>query len=129
MWKKKSVATFAIEIDAANSWSEESLQPADVVELSMETLEPRSLPIRVSKLTTRTTGFLFPEASQWQLPPKPADAIARPANTNARKSKQPPQRHRIRPPSDIVKLQDRLYYLLQPPLDLLGGQRPTEFSF
>ncbi len=36
---------------------------------------------------------------------------------------------RIRPPRDIIKLEDRLEYLLQPSLELLLAQRSLEFPF
>jgi SNF2 family DNA or RNA helicase len=36
---------------------------------------------------------------------------------------------RIRPPADVVKLEDRLYYLLQPPLELLVGSEQLDFPF
>jgi SNF2 family DNA or RNA helicase len=34
---------------------------------------------------------------------------------------------RIRPPQDVIKLEDRLHYLLQPPLELLLASRSLEF--
>jgi len=36
---------------------------------------------------------------------------------------------RIRPPADVVKIEDRLYYLLQPPLEMLVGSEQLEFPF
>ena len=36
---------------------------------------------------------------------------------------------RIKPPNDVVKLHDRLYYLLQPPLNLLVGSGHLSFPF
>ncbi len=36
---------------------------------------------------------------------------------------------RIRPPGDLVKLEDRLYYLLQPPLELLAQTSHLSFPF
>ena len=37
--------------------------------------------------------------------------------------------NRIKPPSDIVKLQDRLYYLAPAAAESTGRERPAEFSF
>ena len=54
-----------VQIDEANSWHEERLEPEDTYELPTEPLKPRSLAIRVPKLTTKVTGFVFPEARQW----------------------------------------------------------------
>jgi len=36
---------------------------------------------------------------------------------------------RIRPPNDVIKLKDRLGYLLQPPLDVLLAERSLRFPF
>lgn len=36
---------------------------------------------------------------------------------------------RIRPPEDVIKLEDRLHYLLQPPLESLLVERSLEFPF
>jgi SNF2 family DNA or RNA helicase len=36
---------------------------------------------------------------------------------------------RIKPPADVVKLEDRLFYLLQPPLELLVGSEQLSFPF
>ena len=36
---------------------------------------------------------------------------------------------RIRPPRDVIKLQDRLFYVLQPPLESLVGSGEIEFPF
>ena len=38
-------------------------------------------------------------------------------------------RTRIKPPGDVIKLQDRLFYLLQPPLENLLGGKTMEFPF
>ncbi len=102
-----------------------SLAPADTFELPLEVLQPKSLPIRVSPLTTSTSGFIFPEAN--------LSAIAQ-ASSSSRTIKRNRKlaalkRHRIKPPNDVVKLQDRLYYLLQPPLDLLVGSGQLSFPF
>ena len=39
------------------------------------------------------------------------------------------KRTRILPPQDIIKLEDRLFYLLQPPLENLLGGKTLEFPF
>jgi len=117
-------------IDEAKSWTSDSLHPSGTYELSVGMAEPRSLPVRLPKLTATATGFLFPETNQWR-PPAAIASVAKPANqaralVPARKMT---RRHRIRPPGDVVKLQDRLYYLLQPPLDLLAGSGQLNFPF
>ena len=129
MWRRDSGSTMKAEIDEANSWSIDSLIPSDTHELSLESIAPRSIPIRVSKLTSKVTGFLFPEANQWTPPTPPsADRLAA-SKSRARSRSEKIKRHRIKPPNDVVKLQDRLYYLLQPPLDLLVGSGQLNFPF
>ncbi|MCH1493775.1 MAG: DEAD/DEAH box helicase [Rubripirellula sp.] len=97
----------------------------DVMPLDFEDLQAKSLPIRVSPIKTTANGFVFPESKQ-TLPPKIPNAASKPQK---RPSIDPSKRHRIQPPKDIVKLQDRLYYLLQPPLDLLVGSGQLNFPF
>jgi SNF2 family DNA or RNA helicase len=128
MWRPERAHGLNVEIDEANSWSVDSLTPSDTCELSFEKLAPRSLPIRVSKLTTTVTGFLFPEANQW-VPPKPAAAADPAAEKQIKKRQKAIKRHRIKPPNDVVKLRDRLYYLLQPPLELLIGSDQLSVPF
>ncbi|TWU44074.1 ATP-dependent helicase HepA [Novipirellula aureliae] len=131
---------FNVQIDESASWQRNDLIPADTYEIKLDSIELRSLPIRVSPLKTRVTGFLFPEAACWTPPALPAaetsdeDAAIKIAEETCPKSqppknRRPKNRHRIKPPSDVVKLQDRLYYLLQPPLDLLVGSGQLNFPF
>ena len=130
-WQCKSNSSIHVEVDTANSWSADSLVPHGTTELTLENLTSRNLPIRVSKLTAKATGFLFPEANQWT-PPKPAgdsNVEHRQKKMREKKRTKPAQRHRFKPPKDVVKLQDRLYYLLQPPLDLLVGSGQLNFPF
>lgn len=55
---------------------------------------------------------------------------AGPGGGVAKSSKSPPAKlTRIRPPADIVKLENRLFYLLQPPLELLVGSEQLNFPF
>ena len=119
-----------VQIDVANSWNSNSLQPIDTYELPLEKITPQTLTIGIPKLKPKTTGFLFPEAKQW-LPPIPAggDAPQPSAKRSKTKRKDGHSYSRIKPPNDIVKLQDRLYYLLQPPLDLLVGSGQLNFPF
>ncbi|TWU60767.1 ATP-dependent helicase HepA [Rubripirellula tenax] len=128
MFQRNSAPDLIAEIDEANSWSADSLVPSDTYALAIEPIAPRSLPIRVSPLTTRVTGFLFPEANQWT-PPRPPAAEDREQVENVRKRYKTIKHHRIKPPNDVVKLHDRLYYLLQPPLDLLVGSGQLNFPF
>jgi SNF2 family DNA or RNA helicase len=76
---------------------------------------------------SKAVGFFDPYVT-----PPPADD---PANSqDATKSKCAPSdpeksRTRIKPPGDVIKLEDRLFYLLQPPLENLLGGKTMEFPF
>lgn len=82
-----------------------------------------SVPIRGVGL--RTSGFLFSESGGAELFKEnaPTEPIG--------KKVTPPQarRTRIASPIDIVKLEDRLYYLLQPPLESLLSNGSLQFPF
>ena len=125
MWKQNSACELRAEIDTVNSWHDDSLVPADIFRMPIKSIQPKSLPLKVSKLTAKATGFLFPEANQWTPPVSPS----LPSNRKKRKRVANLQRHRIKPPNEVVKLQDRLYYLLQPPLDSLVGSGQLNFPF
>jgi SNF2 family DNA or RNA helicase len=77
-----------------------------------------------------TFRLLFPEGAMF-LPPKPprpqAEEKLRPIDAPTAEvphvSQRRPGRTRLRPPQDALSLQDRLFYLLQPPLETwLAGQ-------
>ena len=55
-----------------------------------------------------------------------SNATDEPANACSNK---PRTRTRLKPPSDVIKLEDRLFYLLQPPLENLLADRTMEFPF
>jgi len=98
---------------------------------------PHVVSIRIPRAEPRCWSYFFPEnpASAWLPPAKPQDPNAKPpgrvaVSTGTTESAETPesdaakrQATRIKPPHDIIKLQDRLYYALQPPLEqLLGGE-------
>ena len=78
----------------------------------------------------KTVGLTFPEGLQF-LPPKPEPSdraqspqrVAVPAAQPAGNAPPPRKPTRIKPPADALSLEDRLFYLLQPPLESwLKGQ-------
>ena len=74
-------------------------------------------------------SYAFPELPDW-CRPATRPAIAPPAAVGrAECAERPTGRTRFQPPSDIVKLQDRLYYLLQPPLESLVSSGQLTFPF
>ncbi|MCR9209292.1 MAG: DEAD/DEAH box helicase [bacterium] len=130
------------EVDEINSWDAATAFELETSEWKLPTLQPMRVPIKLPPLVAKTTGFLFPESASWIPKPteKPTDAVAGsigPEGSDEAEAKQGTKkrrksigkRSRIKPPNDIVKLQDRLYYLLQPPLDLLVGSGQLNFPF
>ena len=147
-------APLSCEVDQQRSWVAAELWEPGTCRLQWSDLQPRAVPIKLPPLKSKSTGFLFPEAASW-VPKKPAPgsekaghAVAgrldgleedeRHATTHdsqadgkesTRRRRLPGKHARIKPPNDIVKLQDRLYYLLQPPLDLLLNSGQLNFPF
>ncbi len=125
-----------IPVTAGTSWfADGDLVPQEFTSLDVSGVSIRSIPIRLKPLSIRTTGFQFPESPAWQLPAqKPTgDAVADAKRKPKPKKKTPADGSqkltRIKPPADVVKLQDRLYYLLQPPLEQLVGSGQLNFPF
>jgi len=107
--------------------------------LAFESL--KVLPIQLSQSLPRTIGFAFPDSPQWTAPApkvftKTADVSSGkiPSESTAHgDASDSPQSHksltRIRPPGDLVRLEDRLYYVLQPPLETIIQSAKLTFPF
>ncbi len=74
------------------------------------------------------SSFVFPEAPAWGAETGNVNTN-RAASSRLPAKKKPSQRTRIRPPGDVIKLQDRLYYLLQPALENLLQAASLTFPF
>jgi SNF2 family DNA or RNA helicase len=78
-----------------------------------------------------TVGLAFPEAIEF-LPPEEEKSNDQSENIRSKKEKpegesdaerKRPKKTRLQPPSDALSLEDRLFYILQPPLEtMLAGQ-------
>ena len=90
---------------------------------------PKVLSVKCPKTRVKTYGFVFPEAPAWLL------SAANSPDTSKRKAAKEPKRTphktttRIAPPKDVIKLLDRLYYVLQPSLENLVTSHSLEFPF
>jgi SNF2 family DNA or RNA helicase len=84
-------------------------------------------------VTVRTIGCLFPEGAARAAGTKPPAHPLRPSprlrSAAAMSSTVPRGRTRVRPPGDIVKLEDRLRLLLEPPLESLLAAEALRFPF
>lgn len=99
-----------------------------------------AMTIRLVEKLPKVIGFTFPESPLWQGLAKQrtapsldslSDPTLKPTRSSDRKKPKPSKRSitRLKPPSDMVKLEDRLYYLLQPPLETLLGNSEIDFPF
>jgi len=83
---------------------------------------------RSSSKPPRVSSFFFesePASSQPEKQPAKATPDPKPtANT-----KRPDSRTRISPPKDVIKLEDRLFFTLQPPLESILTSRTMRFPF
>jgi SNF2 family DNA or RNA helicase len=103
----------------------------DVQSLEPDIAAPKCFAVSLAGQSVKVFGFTFPESPlvsastrQAAAPPKP-----RPAAPPGVESSVPRRATRIKPPGDIIKLEDRLYYLLQPPLESLVASGEMRFPF
>ncbi len=95
---------------------------------------PRVVPIQLRPAVPRIISFAFAEApvtssaleTQDKAPPKPELEAE---GGSGSESPPRPTITRIKPPGDIVRLEDRLYYVLQPPLESLVRTNSLTFPF
>ena len=79
-----------------------------------------------NELSKRKSGLFDPYADEFVEDDTVDSAEEDPQDAGKQKTK---QRTRLQPPSDVIKLEDRLFYLLQPPLESLLGGKTMEFPF
>ena len=117
---------------------------------SLETIDFDSLkvmPIQLSQALPRTIGFSFPESHHWTALEstignsnsndiqvgrglrfsEPVETASVEGGTDEFKTRRTITR--MRPPGDLVRLEDRLYYLLQPPLETIIQSAKLTFPF
>ena len=106
------------EVTIARSWSARKAGRIDRIGTRKARLSPKRISVvsvPIAKATIKTVGFAFGDAAPSALAsPEPKKTTAKPEAAN---KKAPKSWTRIRPPRDIIKLEDRLLYLLQPPLE------------
>lgn len=120
-------------------------QLIEVESQHLDSTEVNVVNIRLQSKLPQTIGFSFPESPNFGTAiTQPAPAVnpksvssteqssASESTLNEAKSKSnqvPAKRTRIVPPKDLVKLEDRLYFVLQPPLETLVATARLEFPF
>ena len=94
-------------VEYSHSWS-----PGD------EAGTPKIVSLRMQQRAVRCSRFDFPNSPLEQTTSLTADqSLSGPS-----RAKRSSSLHRIKPPDDMVKLEDRLYYVLQPAMELLLNQ-------
>lgn len=115
----------------------EALRPPafEVESKSVRVDPPAAVTLKLPPLKFAVKSFTFPEAPGWMhAPPAVKDAAAsKPLRIGAAAGSEaessPKKLTRIKPPGDIIKLEDRLYYVLQPPLETLTATGTLTFPF
>ncbi len=144
-----------IEFDDSFCCSAEELQPRESITLALPPIETTAIPIRLQPFEVKTVGYQFPKAGGGIQVFRGKAPAAAPENSTpsslgahdvqaaqraaeqqlaerlqaARQKIRSGKVTRIKPPADVVKLEDRLFYLLQPPLELLVGSEQLDFPF
>ncbi len=137
----------------ATGWQTGLLRPQRIklLSLSPAAAVPGVASMAINPVKLRTTSYRFPELPGWLTAPADkhtaplADAAGSPGEKLSEKpdaqsgerAEEPPGNPpgvppssltRIRPPSDVIKLEDRLYYLLQPALETDVARRRAGVS-
>ena len=125
--------------DPIEEWYEElSIGFADCCPTESITFDAlKVLPIQLSQSLPRTIGFAFPESPQWTAPePKVGKSTSIEKEVEAddevsESNEEKPRKTitRMRPPGDLVRLEDRLYYVLQPPMETIIQSAKLTFPF
>ena len=95
--------------------------------LNFDMVAPRVVSIPIVRPTVRVRSFIFPEPTA--LPPLDADHPGQPLAVSHCPLPPASCGTRIKPPGDIIKLSDRLHYLLQPSLESLLAENSLAFPF
>jgi SNF2 family DNA or RNA helicase len=104
--------------------------PTAPIETADLTIPPvKTIALKIPKSAIKVHSYTFAEAPAATT--KPSPGLASSAGDDSAVSAEKPAARitRLKPPRDIVKLADRLYYLLQPPLESLLASDELHFPF
>jgi len=101
----------------------------DVESTPLQIAPPGVITVKLPHRLPKVISFTFPESAHWGVLAKPASERPNEPAVDAAKKELERKITRIKPPGDIIKLEDRLYYVLQPPLESLVKQGSLTFPF
>ncbi len=101
----------------------------EVATSDLQATRPHAVSISLRKQRIKTVGLTFPELPDVKDPAKGDPAAKSKASPQGTRGKPPHTQTRIAPPRDIVKLEDRLFYLLQPPLETILASSAVHMPF
>jgi SNF2 family DNA or RNA helicase len=131
----------ALSVDTFSLGWQAALTRAPRIEttsLDFSAAAPKAIALKVPNVRPRVYSFTFPECPSFFQKPQPKPKQPSPALHSATDTEasgegtvgdKPKKITRIKPPGDIVKLEDRLYYVLQPPLETLMSSESLTFPF
>jgi len=111
------------------SWHAEAVTPRLALELDNLRSHPSVATIGLKTTKVKTTSFWFAPTSGPIVRPAAPAAADKATPPPAEAPPSPKGCTRIRPPGDVIKLADRLFYVLQPPLEAMVAGGALEFPF
>ena len=92
---------------------------------------PHAVSIATGRLPVDARSFFFAEPAESSVSPVPLARSAEPVGKKVALPLplRPGQATRIKPPADLIKLEDRLHYVLQPSLEAIISERSLDFPF
>jgi SNF2 family DNA or RNA helicase len=112
---------------AVNAASLRMPSPA-VVSWDFRPIPPRAISIALPRVKIKTRSFVFPVPLEVASAPREA-SLPQTVPPSGGASPGPAKPTRIKPPRDVIKLEDRLCYLLQPSLEALLSEGSLCFPF
>jgi SNF2 family DNA or RNA helicase len=111
-----------------NRWNRQLTRPAtvDVHTLWLSRRPPKVISVAIRQPVVRVRSFAFPEPAEAAASPE-SPLAERPPCGGQQTMPRPTGSTRIKPPGDVIKLQDRLHYILQPSLESLLAERSLAF--
>jgi SNF2 family DNA or RNA helicase len=111
----------------ATGWGTALSRPINVAvtSLALDEVGPQTISLQIRPAIPKIASLVFPNSS---------DSIADSAPARVKNTRRTPTPSsqtitRIRPPGDAIKLRDRLYYLLQPPLETILASSTCPLPF